>query len=216
MESILDAVFARQDQLITRRQALGCLSEEQLRHRLGRHWPVVLPGIYASSTGPLVWRQRLRAALLHAGPDALLNDATALRAYRLPYLPPDPRVRVLVPEQVQRTSKDFVVIRRTCRPPEPVLVDGLPTVPVHRAICEFVARHSDARDAFAVAAAAVQLRRTSVADLDKEVWLGPARGRARLRRMIEPLLAGVRSAPENDFRELVLRRRGYPSRCGTA
>lgn len=210
MDTLLDALFARQDQLVTRQQSLTFLSEDQLRSRLGRRWRVVLPGIYASTTDRLTEKQRIRAALLYAGPEAMLTDTTALRACRLPYVPADPQVRVLVPEHVQRGSKDFVTIRRTHRPPQPLQVAGLPCAPIHRAVCEFVARYPDAREGLAVAAAAVQLRRTGVTDLLEEAWSGPARGRPRLLRAIDPLQAGIRSVGENDFRELVLRRPDLP------
>src|SRR5581483_9613055 len=149
-----------------------------------------------------------RAALLLAGGAAMLNDASALAAYDVPYLPSDDFVRVLVPDHVQRGSRDFVVVRRTIRLPSAACVAGLPTVPVYRAICEFVARHGDQRDGLAVAAAAVQLRKAALSDLVAEASAGPARGRSRLLRVLEMLQAGVRSAPEADFRDLVRTSRG--------
>src|SRR5262245_13898717 len=119
MDSLIAAVFASQDQLVTRKQALHYLTQDEIASRLGHTWRIVLPGIYASSVGPISARQRLRAALLHAGPTAMLNDTSALAAYRLPYLPVDKHVRVLVADNVQRTSRDFVVVRRTTRLPSP-------------------------------------------------------------------------------------------------
>jgi hypothetical protein len=77
-------------------------------------------------------------------------------------------------------------------------------------VCEFVARYPDQRDALAVAAAAVQLGRVSVTELLVEAYEGPARGRPRLLRVIKALQAGIRSAPEEDFRQLVLRSRRLP------
>lgn len=210
MNSSLDAFFSTQDQLITRRQALQLVTEEELRAVIGSEWPVVLPGIYASSTAPITSRQRIRAALLHAGPDAQLTDSTALMAYGVPYVPHDERVRVLVPAHVQRVSRDFVAIRRTIRPPEPRIVGGLPLVPPHRAVCELVVRHRNERDALAVAAAAVQRGLTTVAQLGEEAYAGPARGRPRLLRVIAQLEIGVRSAPEADFRNLIRTTRGLP------
>lgn len=208
MDALIDAVFARQDHVITRKQALRYLTQDEVASRLGRHWRVVLPGIYASSPGPPSRQQRLRAALLHAGPTAMLNDTSALAAYRIPFLPSEDLVRVLVADSVQRVSRDFVVVRRTTRLPAANRIDGLPTVPAYRAVCEFVARHDDQRDGLAVAAAAVQLGRVSMSDLKAEMCAAPARGKPRLLRVAEMLQAGVRSAPESDFRSLVLRSRG--------
>jgi hypothetical protein len=210
MTPAIDAIFARQDQLITRRQALRHVTEDEVAARLGRRWQVVLPGVYASFTGALSPRQRLRAALLAAGDDAVLNDLDALRAHGVPYLPPEPLVRLLVPDTVHRTSRQFIVIRRTTRMPPAVIVDGFRVAPAARATCEFAARHPDERESLAVVAAAVQLGKVSVEQLVAETRLGPARGRPRLVRMIGVLGDGIRSAPEDDFRRLVARSKVLP------
>lgn len=210
MDSRVPAIFARQDQLITRRQSLQYLTADELRTLLGRDWRVVLPGIYASSMTALTLRQRIRAALLHAGDAALLSDSTALTAYLVPYVPDDDRVRLINPEDVHRVSREFVAIRRTFRLPEPMWIDGFPLAPPHRAVCELVVRHPVERDGLAVAAAAVQRGTTTVDELFAEAYQGPARGRPRLLRVFRQLQAGIRSAPEADLRNLVLRTPGLP------
>ena len=211
MKSEIGVTFAAQDGLITRRQASGYLSDAELRGLLGRFWRVVLPGVYADSPGEITWRQRVRAALLYAGDGAMLADATGLRAYRAAYLPADHFVRVLVADNVQRPSRDFVVLRRTTRLPVPVMIGGLPVVPMDRALCEFVARHADERESFAVAAAAVQTGRVKLGQIVDEAERGPARGRPRLVRTIASLSRGVRSLPERDFMDLADRSKVLPS-----
>src|SRR3954453_565595 len=111
--SELTDLLRRQDALVTRRQALTWLRESEMTSRLGRRWQVVLPGLYAAQTGPLSDRQHRRAAILFAGATAMLDDTTALAEYRVRYLPQDPVIRVLVDADVQRSSRDFVAIRRT-------------------------------------------------------------------------------------------------------
>jgi hypothetical protein len=207
----LDATFGRQDGLITRQQALAFLPDNLLRTRLGRHWHVVLPGVYACDHRPLSDRQRLRAALLYAGPESMINDVSALRLLGIPFVPDEPDVHVLIPDTVQRLSRQFVVSKRSWRLPEPVLVDGLPTAPLHRALCEFGARHEGERDSLAVIAAAVQQRQVSLDEVVAEAHAGQARGRARLLRVLAPIECGVRSAPEADFRALVARSRVLPT-----
>jgi hypothetical protein len=211
MPDSLDAVFARQDGLITRQQALAFLPDNVLRTRLGRHWHVVLPGVYAFDHRPLSDRQRLRAALVYAGPESMLNDVSALHLLGIPFVPHEPDVHVLIPDTVQRLSRQFVVSKRSWRLPEPVLVDGLPTAPLHRALCEFGARHEGERDSLAVIAAAVQQRQVSLDKVVAEAHAGQARGRARLLRVLAPIESGVRSAPEADFRALVARSRVLPT-----
>jgi hypothetical protein len=204
MNIAIEPVLRRQNMLVTRRQALAHMTQAEISARLGRHWQVILPGVYAAFTGDLTKHHTWRAALLHGGPNSQLNDLSALYAHRLSDLPPDVFTRVLVADHVQMSSRDFVVVRRTTRLPRPVTIDGFPVAPVGRALCEFAARHPDERDAFAVVAAAIQNRRVKVDTLIDEIERGPARGRPKLTRMIERLGAGVRSVAEDDFRRLVI------------
>jgi hypothetical protein len=199
MDPLEDRLRA-QDGLLTRKQALETIGENALDFRLGRHWTVVLPGIYAAQTGPISSKQRLRAATLFAGGGALLTDATLLQLAGIPYVPADPTVHVVVPANNQRKSRDFVSIRRTIHHPQPWLVDGLPCVRLARALVDFAARYDDERAVLAVMAAAVQRRRVSMSELCDAATRAPARGHRRLMRCIEHLQAGVRSVPEADIR----------------
>jgi hypothetical protein len=166
--------------------------------------------VYATFTGTLTDRHRLRAALLHAGDGSMLSDLDALRLHQLPFLPHDTFTRVLVDATTQRVSRDAVVIRRTTRMPRPVPIAGFPVAPAHRALAELAWRHTDARETLAVAAAAIQKGKVTIERLIAEAERGPARGRPRLERIIEELQAGVQSAPEGDFRQLVLSSRVLP------
>jgi hypothetical protein len=207
---VASGVAASQDGLLTRRQALDELTEDELNTRLGRHWLVALPGVYLTGPGPLTLRQRRRAALLRAGEQSMLSDRDALDLYGVPDLPVDPFVRVIVPNEVKRASRDFLVVRRTTRLPPPRTVAGFPVAPPHRALADFVLRSSDARSALAVASAAVQRGLVDLSKLGEEAARGPARGRPRLNRVLTKLERGVRSLPEDDFRELVRRSRVLP------
>jgi hypothetical protein len=211
MPESLDEVLRSQDRVIARRQAIAAIGENRVDRMLGRRWQVILPGIYSSELGTPSERQRRRAALLYAGADALLSDADALRLHGVPFVPDDGRVRVLVPDGIQRLSRDFVVVRRTARLPGAERREGLPVVPVARAVCEFGLRHREPRDVLAVVAAAVQQGRASVPELLREANDGPARGRPALLRAIAPVAEGVRSAPEADFKQLVTRSKLLPT-----
>lgn len=210
MDDTLARLGVLQDGLITRKQALLALTPDALHHRLGRQWQVLLPGIYLMSRTATTPRQRLRAALLYAGTSAVLSDTSALDALGLPFIPDDGRVRVLVPGEVQRLSREFVVVRRTARMPDAARARDLPIAPVARALCELGLRNPDERGSIAVFAAAVQRRVVTVGELFAEAEAGPARGRPRLLRVIGPVAAGVRSAPESDFRLIVSRSRILP------
>jgi hypothetical protein len=199
MTDPIDELFSRQDDVLTRQQSLNFLNQDAVARRLGRDWSIALPGIYLRGLRPATEIERQRAGLLHGGPGSMLNDITALEPAA------GSLIHVLVSDKVQRSSRDFVVIRRTIRLPEPVVIGGRPVVPVARAVCEYVQRHPDYWDGLAVAAAAVQLQRVTVAELEWEASLGPAKGRPRLERVIANLKAGVRSAPEGAFRDLYCR-----------
>jgi hypothetical protein len=200
----INNLLRRQHGIVTRRQALSYLSETAVDFRLGRHWTVVLPGVYAAQTGPLTDRQRLQAALLFAGEGAMLDDTTALAQHGTRYLPPDTMVRALVPAANQRHSKDFVVIRRTIHVPQPKRTrDGLAVAPVARALTNFALRHPDDRTVRAVLASALQRGHVSIDELLHEHDICSSRGRRRLTRILEELCDGVRSAPEGDIRSLV-------------
>lgn len=109
-----------QDGLLTRPQALAAgMSVSAIRHaiRPGGPWQRVLPGVYATFSGPLARIHRLRAAVLHGGEQALVTGAHACRLSGLHYGPePDDTVCVLVPAHIRCRSVGFVRVIRTLRP----------------------------------------------------------------------------------------------------
>jgi hypothetical protein len=206
----LDELLREQDGLITRRQALQWLSETTLDFRLGRHWQVVLPGVYAAHTGPVTDRQLARAALLWGGDEAMLTDLSALSGYGCKYLPDEPGQRILVPASTQRQSRDFVIVRRTVHVPKPVLRAGLRLAPLSRALTDFALRYPEIRTVRAVLSAAVQ-RGASTTQLWEEYERASARGKRRLKLLLDELQEGVRSAPEAEVRELFATSRILPT-----
>jgi hypothetical protein len=69
-----------QSGLVARRQLLAIgFTPAQARQRIETgHWLAVLPGVYATFTGPLSEIARTWAAILYAGPDACASRGTAL------------------------------------------------------------------------------------------------------------------------------------------
>jgi hypothetical protein len=197
--------------LITRRDAVLQLTERVVDRNLGRRWPVVLPGVYATDKQPLTELDRCRAALLYAGSEAVLTDACALRLHGVDFVPADSFVRVLVPNQVQRSSRQFVVVRRAVYMPDAVHIDDIPLAPIARALADLTLRNPDERSSLAAAAAAIQCRRITLRDLQAELVSCAARGRPRLTRLLSALASGIRSAPEQDFRAIVLSSRVLPA-----
>lgn len=208
MPNDLERLLTRQDGLLTRDQALSTgLSRHAIDHRVrpGGPWQVVLWGVYATCTGDLTQRQRLRAGLLHAGEGACLASVSALAVEGFRYLPPrsGDAVHVLAPHQRGVRSTGFVAVTRSTRPWRDRLLDGLPVCDVARAVVDACRSLGDQRAVTAVVAEAVQRRRTTLAALERELETGPTAGTARTRRALAAVRGGARSAPEADALALI-------------
>ena len=74
---------ADQQGLLTRAQLRGgAVTADALRWRLGRSWSLVLPTVVSTASRPLTTSQKLVAALLEAGPDAVVTGHHGLRLAR--------------------------------------------------------------------------------------------------------------------------------------
>jgi hypothetical protein len=202
------SLLMQQRGVLSRSQALRLVTgKSALQHRLrpGGPWQRLLPGIYLTVTGTPTWEQLETAALLHAGPHAVLTGPAALRNYRIRTA--DIRViDVLVPAQRQVTSAGFVAIHRTRRMPQTVTVDlALRFAPVDRAVADTVRTLDGLAEARAVVAGAVQQRHCTIEQLAAELRAGPIRDSRRLRAVLAEVIAGIRSPAEADFRTLIIR-----------
>jgi hypothetical protein len=209
----LGDVVRRQDGLLLRRQALRAgVTITAIRWRLARgRWQRVLPGLYATFTGALTEDQRLIAAALYSGEGAQITGAAALRWYGLRYGPPVRRIQVLVPSTTQRASRDFVAILRTTRlDPQSRLRPAMEVCSVARAAADAARCNQSLREIRAFIGEAVQRRLTTLPELVDELREGPKAGSALFRRVLTDLGAGVRSAPEAEFRDLMSRSKVLP------
>jgi hypothetical protein len=116
-------IAAAQDRLITRSQALAAgMSIGALRHavRPGGPWQRVVPGVYATFTGPLQDIHRLRTAELVVGPKGMVTGPWACQWWGLRYGPePTETVDVLLDRRFDRGKVGFIRVIRTTRLPEP-------------------------------------------------------------------------------------------------
>ncbi len=198
----------RRDQAL----ALG-ISDDAIRHRISREgrWQRVLPGLYATFRGELSAQDRCRAAVLYAGADAQLTGPTALRQFRVRYLPQDDgSVHVLVAHATSRQDCGFVAFTRTTRLPRPWWRDGLPWTPVARAAVETCRDMRELRAVRALMAEVVQRKLAGVRQLEHELAAGESAGSALPRRALEDVGRGCRSAPECELRDLLRTSRFLP------
>lgn len=186
--------------------ALGISSSTIARRcRPGGPWKGLLLGQVQLDGRRTTARQYRRAALLHAGPAAVLTGVGGASLHGVTALPRDSAVQVLVPSGCRVTSRDFVVVTRTRRLPEPVSVAGFPVASVPRCLVDAAARADGVDVIRAMIADAVQRGICRPEDLAEELG-EPRRPRtAPARGVLVEIMDGVRSAAEAWARDLVLR-----------
>lgn len=143
-------------------------------------------------------QQQVEAALLYAGPDAVVTGLEACRRYGLRAVPEDGRVHLLTPLDRKVHGSEYVVIERTKRLPAPIVRDGVPLAPMSRAVLDACRRLGAHEPVSALVAEAVQRGRVQPARLLSELNRGSSRGSAVPREVLKDVLAGARSVAEID------------------
>jgi len=204
----LPELLERQYYVISREQALGYqITQGQIRHRLapGSSWQKILPGVYSTLTGPVSPDQLQMAALLFAGPEAVLTGAHAVRRHRL-VCSGGNVVDVLVPPSRRVASGGLVRIHRTQRMPERTFsTRAIKFVPLVRAVGDAARLMVKSDEAKALVCEAVQKGRCSPEDLAAECAAGPAIGSRLFRGALAELGEDIRSLAENDLKARIER-----------
>lgn len=178
--------------------------------KVGGSWWRPLLGLVALARGVLTVRQRLAAALLVTGQEAVVTGLAACVLHGLRRVPGHDVVHVLLPHAHRRRSEGFLLVERTARMPVPRLLEGVRCAPVHRAVLDGARRLVRIDEVRALLAEAVQRRLTTVPALRAEIEAGSCRGASLVRAVIVELEDGVRSAAECWLRELVASMEGFP------
>lgn len=199
---VADGVARRRDLVISG------LSRDRLATALRtRRWQQPLPGVIVAHSGPLSQRQRWRAALAYGGASAVLSHQSAgvLHGLRVS----EPRAHITVPHGLHLQSVGFVVVHQSNRPGEGERIGRLRCTSAARTVIDIAVSTRDRNDVHALTSDAVQRRIVTVGELLCAVESCPRRGSRLLREALEGVVAGVRSAGESLFRDL-LRRAGVP------
>ena len=175
----------------------------------GGPWRWLLPGIILLSNGQPTARQRLAAALLHGGTDAVVTGLEAARQHGLRQVPSDDAIHMLIPHDQHVRSAGFAVVERTIHMPEPVVRNGIPLTPLDRAVLDAVRRWRKVDPVRALLTEAVQRGHSVPTDLMVELNFGSRRGSAVPRRVLYELELGLRSVAESHGLE-VWRKSGLP------
>ncbi len=210
----LQELIQRQDRIVTRAQALQAgLSRHAITYRLrdGGSWRSLLPGVYLTLPGAATQAQWETAGLLHAGPGAVITGTAALRYYEFRHIPRvgTDVVDILVPLSCQRTSTGCVRVHRTAHMPRMWAngPSGRRYAYPARAVADAARWLTDLNEVRALVGDAVQNRHCAVAQLADELRSGGVPNGALLRKVIAEVTEGVRSAPEAELRELIIRAR---------
>lgn len=204
----LGRVLDSLENVVTRRLLLECgMTRSAIQHRVrpGGQWRIILPGVYAATKGAVSARQREVAALLYAGPEAVITGAFAARHYGLVASGPD-YIDVLVPVRIRTQSVRFVRVIHTTRMPGEVFRNGsIRIAGPDRAVADAVRGYRGIDDARSLICAAIQRRQCSLAGLAEELSVGPKRGSALLRQGLRDAAAGIWSAAEGQLMDLIRR-----------
>jgi very-short-patch-repair endonuclease len=208
-DETLARLLVRQDRVLTLPQALaaGLTPSAIVHRRRSGRWQLLRPGLYLAQSGVPSPEQWMRAGLLVAGPDALLDAFTALVLRGFRAVPPDARVHVVVPYPRHPRSLSWLVVRRARRQLDRRSCRGLPVVSVARSVIAAAAELVELRDVRALVAEAVQTGRCTVDELLGEA--GGAQSKPLWRALAE-VTAGAQSAPEAELMAL-LQRSGLPA-----
>lgn len=204
---------AGQAGMISRAQVLGFgWTVARIRTQVrARRWQQVYAGVYATFTGPLPPRSRIWAAVLVAGPGAVVAGRAALWMHGV-VDDPGHVVRVLVPHgRAVRAPAGVQVSGARClaRRRHPAVLPA--TLTLEEAVLDETDRTDDEAEVAGLVLRAVQRRRTTPERLASALEHRPRhRHRRLLRGLFAEAIYGVRSELERRYRRDVERAHGLP------
>jgi hypothetical protein len=164
------------------------------RCRASGPWQRILRGVVLMTTALPTRRQRLRAAIAYAGPESVVSGIDAMRAHGID-VPPSQEVLVLVPARRRLSSASYLTVERTNRPPNPMIMAGIPYAPLARATLDVARRAINHKQQRALLVAAIGP--CTVATLKAELNAGSQRGSADVRALLSQDLTNP-----NDVRQV--------------
>ncbi|HUP15546.1 MAG TPA: DUF559 domain-containing protein [Acidimicrobiia bacterium] len=137
----LNAIAATNYSLVTRAQVIDARGSDRIiaRRLNANRWFEEHAGVYRTSPVPLDWRGRLRAATLAAGPLSMASHGAAVVLHRLDGIDSAP-IEITVPYG-KRPEPQGVIVHRTRRHIDPVVVDAIPVTPPERTTLDIAWLH---------------------------------------------------------------------------
>ncbi|WP_245645469.1 hypothetical protein [Pseudonocardia acaciae] len=167
--------------------------------RAGR-WRAIAPRVYATFTGPLPRESRIAAALLYAGPMAVLSHCTAAEEWGM-RPPSSGPVHVTVPYNCSAISQPPLVMVHRSRAFRHIAVDGRPPL-TNRAdtVIDLAVAEPTPRDAQRTITEMVTGRRVAAAQLRERLFERPPwRYKQPILEAVDRLETGVQSMLEERY-----------------
>lgn len=166
-------------------------------------WQEVLPNVFLTHQGELTKRQMMIAALLWAGPHALIDARDACRFHGIKAVAPvEEEVDVWIPGDGGVRSTGFVNVRRSVARPSIVRTDALRYVDAATAVVAAARRMAKERAVLAAFSDALQRRVCTEHELLQAHIRATRRNALSADHALAALAAGARSVPEVGFADL--------------
>lgn len=196
---------ARHHGLVTRALALASgLTDRQIARRVERGvWVRLSPGVFRIEGAPVTAAQQAYAAVLAAGPHAVVGGRSALALFNLCEAPTLPSITV--PPTASARTRLALVRRSMLTPADRTSVGPVPCVTASRGLVE-VSRRADASSVQKLLDGALHRRlarpATVLAALRRSGGLQGRPGSARLMEALEPWMRGVTPGSPGEVRLL--------------
>jgi hypothetical protein len=173
-------------------------------------WQRGARGVYLTHADVPTDAELCEVARAHVGDELIVTGSVVLRAMRLPWLPADPQIHVLVPAEMRRTSSSLVRVTRMTAYDELATWGGDPRfADPARAIVDAARAAKSIREVRGIVLGAVGLKRCTVPDLSRQLEAGQRNGSALVRRGVMDATRGCASPPEAELVDALVGR-GQP------
>ena len=200
--------------VLSRAQVLAHgLTDEVIAARLSRgSWQRVFPGVYAVFSGELSREARLWAAVLYAGPGAMLSHRTAAELWNLTD-EPSPLIHVTIPGNRRVRKQTGLVLHLSSRATEAIHPSGLPPrTRLEETVIDLCTTTPDFDAAVGWVTRALGRRLTTQARLRQALQArSRLRWRAQLAELLDPDSAGIHSVLEYRYVRDVERPHRFPA-----
>lgn len=175
------------------------------RTRVGGPWQRILPGLVLLSNAAPSMMQRVTAAMMYGGDEAVLTGHAGLGLHGYGRAATINETLILLPHAMHRKDCGFLTVERTWRMPEPILRSGIRVAPIARCMTDAARRSRDALACTALFADGVQRGDVTTAELMNELNDGSSRGTAMPRRVLRELGDNAHSVAELSAQKLYAR-----------